>query len=61
MYEDLIKRLRSECALPYSTLKDMREAADVIEELSRENESLAKSMNEISDILRSRRKRNEHD
>ena len=35
MCEDLVKRLRSECALPYSALKDMREAADAIEELSK--------------------------
>ena len=32
MYEELIKRLRSESTLPYGTIKDMREAADVIEE-----------------------------
>ena len=34
MYEDLIKRLRTECTLPYQTLQLMREAADAIEELS---------------------------
>lgn len=33
MYEELIKRLRSECALPQSAIKDMRDAADAIEEL----------------------------
>ena len=33
MYDDLIKRLRTECILPYATLKLMHEAADAIEEL----------------------------
>lgn len=34
MYDELVKRLRSECGLPYySAVKDMREAADAIEEL----------------------------
>ena len=33
MYKDLIKRLRTECTLPYASLQLMREAADAIEEL----------------------------
>lgn len=68
-YDELVKRLRGcgndsvgcgDC--PY---KDgywdgncinelLAEAADAIEELSRENESLAKSVNEASEILRKR-------
>ena len=35
MYDELIKRLRAESALPYSAIKDMRAAADAIEELSK--------------------------
>lgn len=35
MYDELIKRLRTECALPYQTLQLMREAADAIEKLSK--------------------------
>ena len=35
MYEGLIKRLRSESTLHYSAIKDMRAAADAIEELMR--------------------------
>ena len=34
MYEELVKRLRAECVLPYSAIKDMRAAADAIEKLS---------------------------
>ena len=30
-YDKLVKKLRSECTLPYTTLKLMREAADAIE------------------------------
>ena len=33
MYNELIKRLRTECTLPYTTLQLMREAANIIEEL----------------------------
>ena len=32
-YDELVKRLRTECILPYATIKLMREAADAIEEL----------------------------
>jgi hypothetical protein len=32
MYEELVKRLRSESALPYGAIKDMQEAANAIEE-----------------------------
>ena len=39
MYDELIKLLRSECVLPYATLKLMRDAADAIEELSRQHET----------------------
>lgn len=35
MYEELIKRLKSESTLPYSAIKDMRDAADVIEKLTK--------------------------
>lgn len=35
MYEELIKRLKSESTLPFSAIKDMRDAASVIEELSK--------------------------
>ena len=31
MYDELVKRLRSECTLPYASLKLMNEAADAIE------------------------------
>lgn len=34
MYDELIKRLRTECTLPFTTLQLMREAADAIEKLS---------------------------
>lgn len=66
MYDELIKRLRDAAKmsealsvlLPHSdgnaVAKLQREAADAIEELSRENESLAKSVNEASEILRKR-------
>ncbi len=65
-FEELVKRLRN-CATeaaPCNTcdmIHDgscsdtlMKQAADAIEELSRENESLAKSVNEASEILRKR-------
>lgn len=35
MCDELIKRLRAEIALPYCAIKDMRDAADAIEELMR--------------------------
>lgn len=31
MYEELVERLRAECTLPQSAIKDMRDAADAIE------------------------------
>lgn len=33
--DELVKRLRAECTLPFQTLQLMREAADAIEELMR--------------------------
>ena len=33
-YDDLVKRLKSECILPYATIQLIRESADAIEELS---------------------------
>ena len=66
MYDELIKRLRDAATmseafavlLPHSagnaTAKLYNEAADAIDELTRENESLAKSVNEASEILRRR-------
>ncbi len=57
MYDDLIKRLRQtalvNCDFDF-VLGWIEEAADAIEDLSRENESLAKSVNEASEILRKR-------
>ena len=50
MYENLVKTLRG--STPNRLL--LFTAADAIEELSRENESLANSVNEASDILRRR-------
>ena len=35
MHEELIQRLRTESTLPYSAIKDMRDAANVIEGLSK--------------------------
>lgn len=57
MNDELVKRLREEMECPDNFPEDsslMREAADAIEEMSRENESLAKSVNEASEILRKR-------
>ena len=57
MYDELVKRLRGRANLvrEYNESgKLFDEAADAIEELSRENESLANSVNEASDILRRR-------
>lgn len=34
MYDELVKRLRTECTLPFQTLQLMREAADAIEQLT---------------------------
>lgn len=58
MHDELVKELRhidefaTETNRPTSGI--FREAADAIAELSRENESLAKSVNEASEILRKR-------
>lgn len=61
MYDELVKRLRSNAVyLPEKFSKNaellyvLMKAADAIEELSRENGSLAKSVNEASEILRKR-------
>lgn len=50
--EELVKRLREHNGWALNETLD--QAADAIEELSRENESLAKSVNEASEILRKR-------
>ena len=52
MYEVLVKALRSHNRNNLEYWLD--EAADAIEELSRENKSLAKSVNEASEILQKR-------
>lgn len=59
--DELVKRLHRQAAyLPEKFSKNaelldvLMKAADAIEELSRENESLAKSVNEASEILRKR-------
>lgn len=52
MYDELVKRLKETSCGAEETL--WWQAADAIEELSRENESLAKSVNEASEILRRR-------
>lgn len=56
MYDELVKRLRAAKVVVFKTedVALLGEAADAIEELSRENESLAKSVNEASEILRKR-------
>ena len=69
MYDELVKNLRicSRCDFgqdcngctqksddAFCCDKLLHEAADAVEELSRENESLANSVNEASDILRRR-------
>lgn len=65
MYDELINRLRSQCSGYRKECEDCNadgncrsqmenEAADAVEELSREKESLAKSVNEASEILRRR-------
>ena len=61
MNDELVKRLRAQAVyLPEKFSKNaelldvLMKAADAIEELSRENESLAKSVNEASEILRKR-------
>ena len=59
MYDELIKELRGKHRAYVLTGNEkpgkiFEEAADAIEELSRENGSLAKSVNEASEILRRR-------
>lgn len=62
MYEELIKRLRElhpeafgdKWDFAFACQQAMNDAADAIEELSRENDNLAKSVNEASEILRRR-------
>lgn len=62
MYDELIKRLRERCVFLFPHHGEsrnydadlMHQAADAIEEFARENESLAKSVNEASEILRRR-------
>lgn len=57
MYDELIARLREKAgAFDYDGRPDIacdyEQAADAIEELSRENKSLAKRVNEASEVLR---------
>lgn len=33
--DELVKKLRAECTLPFTTLQTMREAADALEEMRR--------------------------
>ena len=44
MYEELVKRLISESALPYGVIKDVRETADAIEKLNSQVESLCETV-----------------
>lgn len=50
MYEELVKRLRSECALLYSAIKDMRDAADAIDELKKVLNTVHDAHNEGYDV-----------
>ena len=50
MYEELMKRLREPCQ--YENCVLCKDAADAIEELSREYESIAKSLNESVELIR---------
>lgn len=54
MYDELVERLRAESYTLEELSIILPKAADAIEELSRENESLAKSVNEASEMLRKR-------
>ena len=54
MYDNLIAALRNVSEYDSGYAKLMYDAADVIEELTCENESLSKSVNEASEILRRR-------
>ena len=54
MYDELVMWLRCEECLPYNALRTMREAADAIEKLNRENESLEKDV-EIASYVMARR------
>jgi len=53
--DELVKRLREHNGWALNETLD--QAADAIEELSRENESLAKSVNEASELLQKRKPR----
>ena len=58
MYDELVKTLRLRAALwekMYDEDNVLKQAADAIEELSRENGSLAKTVQEASEALRKRR------
>ena len=54
--DELVKRLRTECTLPFQTLQLMREAADAIEELSHDYEKLAEDFNGAVELLHKREK-----
>ena len=55
LYDELVKRLRYAASYDERiVIQDCKEAADANDELTRENESLAKSVNEASEILRRR-------
>ena len=51
MHEGLMKRLRAESALPYSAIKDMRAAADAIEELQDTAQAQDKALKWCADQL----------
>ena len=61
MYDDLVRELRDDAdwvekspdfTVPTILLYEMRKATDAIEELSREYESIAKSLNESVELMR---------
>ena len=62
MYDELIKNLRNEAneapALSSIGYFLMRQAADAIEELSKENESLGKDLTSAVEMLKKKRKQN---
>ena len=51
MYNELVNRLRSESALPYSAIKDMRAAADAIEKLQDTAQAQDKALKWCADQL----------
>ena len=51
MYNELVNRLRAESTLPYSAIKDMRDAADAIEELQDTAQAQDKALKWCADQL----------